>query len=231
MAVSIPTDVNPFGDRRLKVENLPVDPIQATCRNYHTGEEMSREVNLFLNPGEKKGTRAALSEIGAYLNHVTGNRLYTVAADLSNSINVEKANFWGHYDPVHNPGGTRAKSGINEAVNAATICGLAGQTVSTDPDLHAGVWGWSGTYGAFTPLMYLPVRIHSQQNQDSPFELGVVTVIAGHSGPETAADARATSACSPPRSGPSFPGGRCATSISGTTTTWRRVTSPRWTPR
>ena len=190
MAVSIPTDVNPFGDRRLKVENLPVDPIDATCRNFHTGEEMSREVNLFLKPGEKKGTRAALSEIGAYLNHVTGNRLYTVAADLSNSINVEKANFWGHYDPVHNPGGTRAKSGINEAVNAATICGLAGQSVSTDPNLHAGVWGWSGTYGAFTPLMYLPVRIHSQQNQDSPFELGVVTVIAGHSGPETAADAR-----------------------------------------
>lgn len=84
-----------------------------------------------------------------------------------------------------------------------------------------GVWGITGTYGAFTPLMYLPLRIFrygshysllflpslslsfprfsspqmltlpgSQQNQDSPFELGVVTVVAGHSGPETAADAR-----------------------------------------
>jgi hypothetical protein len=38
--------------------------------------------------------------------------------------------------------------------------------------------------------MYLPLRIHSQQNQDSPFALGVATILAGHSGPETAADAR-----------------------------------------
>ena len=190
MALSIPTDANPFDDPRLKVENLPIDPIQASCRNHRTGEEAVREVTLFLPPGIKKGARQGLSEIGAYLNHVTGNRLYTVAADLSNSINIEKSNFWGHYDPLENPGGTRVKAGIYEAVNAATICGLAGQSASTDPDIHAGVWGWSGTYGAFTPLMYLPVRIHSQQNQDSPFELGVVTVIAGHSGPETAADAR-----------------------------------------
>jgi len=34
------------------------------------------------------------------------------------------------------------------------------------------------------------LRIFSQQNQDSPFALGVVTVMAGHSGPETAAYAR-----------------------------------------
>jgi transketolase len=38
--------------------------------------------------------------------------------------------------------------------------------------------------------MYLPLRIFSQQNQDSPFRLGAVTIVAGHSGPETAADAR-----------------------------------------
>jgi len=67
---------------------------------------------------------------------------------------------------------------------------LVSQTVSKDPKEHMGVWGITGTYGAFTPLMYLPLRIFSQQNQDSPFELGVVTVVAGHSGPETAADAR-----------------------------------------
>jgi len=34
------------------------------------------------------------------------------------------------------------------------------------------------------------VRIWSQQNQDSRFRLGVLNVLAGHSGPETAADAR-----------------------------------------
>jgi hypothetical protein len=49
-------------------------------------------------------------------------------------------------------------------------------------DVHAGVWGLSGTYGAFTPFFYLPVRIFSQQNQDSPFKLGVLTIVAGHSG-------------------------------------------------
>ena len=48
----------------------------------------------------------------------------------------------------------------------------------------------SGTYGAFTPLMYLPARVWSQQNQDSPFRVGVLNILAGHSGPETAADAR-----------------------------------------
>ena len=52
------------------------------------------------------------------------------------------------------------------------------------------MWAWSGTYGAFTPLMYLPARVWSQQNQDSKFRTGVLHILAGHSGPETAADAR-----------------------------------------
>jgi len=32
--------------------------------------------------------------------------------------------------------------------------------------------------------------VWSQQNQDSPFRVGVLNILAGHSGPETAADAR-----------------------------------------
>jgi transketolase len=48
----------------------------------------------------------------------------------------------------------------------------------------------SGTYGAFTPLMYTPARIWSQQNQDSKFRTGVLHILVGHSGPETAADGR-----------------------------------------
>ena len=59
-----------------------------------------------------------------------------------------------------------------------------------NPAVHDGVWALSGTYGAFTPLMYLPARVWSQQNQDSPFRVGVLHILAGHSGPETAADAR-----------------------------------------
>ena len=38
--------------------------------------------------------------------------------------------------------------------------------------------------------MYTPARVFSQQSQDSRFRLGVLTILAGHSGPETAADAR-----------------------------------------
>ena len=116
--------------------------------------------------------------------------MITLAADLADSINVENGAIWGHYDPVENPVGTRLKAVIQEAGNASTAVGLVGQTVSLDPNQHVGVWALSGTYGAFTPLMYLPARVWSQQNQDSPFRVGVLNILAGHSGPETAADAR-----------------------------------------
>ncbi len=52
------------------------------------------------------------------------------------------------------------------------------------------MWALSGTYGAFTPLMYTPARVWSQQNQDSKFRVGVLHILTAHSGPETAADAR-----------------------------------------
>jgi transketolase len=64
------------------------------------------------------------------------------------------------------------------------------QSASVDPAKFAGVWALSGTYGAFTPLMYTPARVWSQQNQDSKFRMGVLHILAAHSGPETAADAR-----------------------------------------
>ena len=86
--------------------------------------------------------------------------------------------------------GTRLKAAIQEAGNASTAIGLVGQNASLDPEKFAGIWAWSGTYGAFTPLMYLPARVWSQQNQDSKFRTGVLHILAGHSGPETAADAR-----------------------------------------
>ncbi|MBN1980680.1 MAG: hypothetical protein JW795_04065 [Chitinivibrionales bacterium] len=181
---------NPFNDMRLKVENLPTEPITATVVDPKTKKESVKRIELFCKPGEKKGARRAISELCKYLNYVSNNRFLTIAADLAESINIEHGHFFGHYDPVDNPAGTRLKAAIQEAVNTATIYGLVSQTVSEDPAEHAGVWGLSGTYGAFTPLMYTPARIFSQQNQDSPFRLGVMTILAGHSGPETAADGR-----------------------------------------
>ena len=105
-------------------------------------------------------------------------------------MNLEAGSIWGHYDPENNPSGTRVKAAIQEAGNVSSAIGLVGQSASVDPDKFAGVWAFSGTYGAFTPLMYLPARVWSQQNQDSRFRMGVLNILAGHSGPETAADAR-----------------------------------------
>jgi transketolase len=124
------------------------------------------------------------------MNYVTDNRFFTIAADLSESINLEHGNLWGHYDPEANPLGTRLKAGIEEAGNVSTAIGLVSQNASVEPATFAGVWAISGTYGAFTPLMYTPARVWSQQNQDSRFRMGVLHILAGHSGPETAADAR-----------------------------------------
>jgi transketolase len=38
--------------------------------------------------------------------------------------------------------------------------------------------------------MYTPARVWSQQSQDSRFRMGVLHILVGHSGPETAADGR-----------------------------------------
>ena len=145
------------------------------------------------------------------MNYVTENRFVTVAADLADSINVEKGSLWGHYDPVKNPVGTRLKAAIQEAGNASTAIGLVGQTVSLDPNQHVGLWALSGSYGAFTPLMYLPSRVWSQQSQDSPFRVGVLNILAGHSGPETAADARTHFGIFAPQVWKLFPRGQAIT--------------------
>eukprot|EP00030_Apusomonadida_sp_AF-17_P002340 a339332_513.p2 GENE.a339332_513~~a339332_513.p2 ORF type:complete len:846 (-),score=409.63 a339332_513:44-2551(-) len=190
-ALRIPyTAVDPFADPRLRVENLPLDPISVETTHPTTGAVTKTKIALFLQPGDNKGTRRAISEYGKYLNYVTGNRYVTIAADLSSSINVEASTLTGHYDPVANPFGTRLKGAIQEAANAATAYGVVSLNFSPDPAVHNGFHCACATYGAFTPLFYTPLRILSQQAQESPFRLGTVTVVVGHSGPETAADAR-----------------------------------------
>ena len=190
LSLSVQTDVDPFLDDRLQVKNLPVEPATVTAKNHVTGEEKDVNIKLYELPGEVKGTRRAISEIIKWANYVTENRFVIVAADLAESINVNAGSLWGHYDPTENQAGTRLKAPIQEAGNALTAVGFTSQTLSTDPEKFNGVWSISGTYGAFTPLMYLPLRVWSQQNQDSPFRMGVAHILAGHSGPETAADAR-----------------------------------------
>ena len=193
---------DPFQDERLRVANLPTEP-QTVAGGV--------EVSLFKQPGEVAGTRRAISEVVKWMNHVTDNRFITISADLSNSINVEKGSLTGHYDPISNQAGTRFKAAIQEAGNASTAVGLVGQSASLDPEVHSGVWALSGSYGAFTPFMYLPARVWSQQNQDSPFRLGVLNILAGHSGPETAADARTHFGIFAPQVWKLFPRGQAIT--------------------
>ena len=181
---------DPFLDDRLRVAALPEEPQKVSIRNAISGAEKQVSIALFKKPGEVAGARRAISEIIKWMNYVTEGRFFTVAADLSESINVEHGSLWGHYSPTDNPLGTRLKAPIQEAGNVSTAIGLVSQSASVDPEKFAGVWALSGTYGAFTPLMYTPARVWSQQNQDSKFRVGVLHILSAHSGPETAADAR-----------------------------------------
>jgi hypothetical protein len=181
---------DPFLDERLRPAALPVEPQKVTVANELSGATRQVEITLFRKAGETAGARRGVSEIIKWMNYVTGNRFFTVAADLSESINVENGSLWGHYSPETNPLGTRLKAPIQEAGNVSTAIGLVSQSASVDPERFAGVWALSGTYGAFTPLMYTPARVWSQQNQDSRFRVGVLHILTAHSGPETAADAR-----------------------------------------
>ncbi len=188
--VSVPAGVDPFLDDRLRVANLPKETQKVTVTNDVSGATKEVSIALYKKPGEMAGSRRAISEIIKWLNYVTNNRMLTIAADLSESVNLEHGNLWGHYDPETNPRGTRLKAAIQEAGNVSTAIGLVSQSVSTDPDKFNGVWAISGTYGAFTPIMYTPARLWSQQNQDNKFRTGVLHILVGHSGPETAADGR-----------------------------------------
>jgi transketolase len=190
LPLHVDVEHDPFLDDRLRVANLPEEPQTLTVKNSVSGAEKQLKVALFRKAGEVAGARRAVSEIVKWLNYVTEGRVLTLAADLSESVNLEHGSIWGHYDPDANPLGTRLKAAIQEAGNVSSAIGLVGQNASLDPDKFAGVWAFSGTYGAFTPLMYLPARVWSQQNQDSKFRTGVLHILAGHSGPETAADAR-----------------------------------------
>src|SRR3954470_7959986 len=189
-ALRVDVTRDPFLDERLRVKNLPEEPQKVAIRNDISGKEKTVNISLFKKPGEAAGARRGISEILKWLNYVTDNRMLSIAADLSESVNLEHGSLWGHYDPDTNPLGTRLKAAIQEAGNVSTAIGLVSQNASIDPEKFAGVWAISGTYGAFTPLMYLPARVWSQQNQDSRFKTGVLHILSAHSGPETAADAR-----------------------------------------
>jgi len=110
MKLRISATSDPFLDDRLRVATLPEDPQKVTVRNAISGAEKQAGITLFRKPGEIAGARRAISEIIKWTNYVTDGRFFTLAADLSESINVEHGSLWGHYSPVNNPLGTRLKA-------------------------------------------------------------------------------------------------------------------------
>ena len=176
--------------------------------------------------GDVAGTRRAIAEILKWMNYVTDNRFITLAADLSESINVEHGHLWGHYDPETNPIGTRFKAAIEEAGNASSAIGLVGQSAALDPQQFAGVWALAVPTAPSPP--HVPCQLASgQQNQDSRFRMGVLHILAGHSGPETAADARTHFGIFAPQVLSSFRVARRCISTSGIITTLPQAILPQ----
>ncbi len=93
--LAIDNSIDPFLDERLKVANLPGEAVTVTAKNRVSGAEKDVSIALFKKAGEAAGARRAISEIIKWMNHVTGNRFITLAADLSESINVEHGSLWG----------------------------------------------------------------------------------------------------------------------------------------
>jgi len=158
---------------------------------------------LFFAPGEKVPNRKGFAAFGAYANAVGheryGRPLFLVcAADLADSTNISGfGKAWGDFGGYGWFERDGAREGvvlpqeITEFANAGIVCGVASVNFSERPlEEWRGYMAGCSTYGSFSYLKYGPMRLFSQMCQDSQIKLGKVIWVAGHSGPETAADSR-----------------------------------------
>ncbi|MCB9833369.1 MAG: transketolase [Planctomycetes bacterium] len=190
---SVPQEIAGF---RIKTMADPLkDPVIADYENYPAA--------IYAKPGTKSPNRAGLSAFGAWLNSYCKEKydrplVLACAADLADSTNISgfaknfegKANY-GWYDRQKNVEGVLLPQEITEFANSGLVCGAAGVNLSDRPyDNWIGFIGACSTYGSFSYLKYGPMRLLSQNAQDSQIKLGKVIWIAGHSGPETAEDSR-----------------------------------------
>lgn len=159
--------------------------------------------DLFARPGEKRANREALGRWGAWIN-AFGARRYgrplfiASSADLAGSTNI--AGFggphgdfcgYGWYERFGTDEGALLPQEITEFANAGIMAGIASCNIALSPEEEfEGFWGATSTYGAFSYLLYGPLRLFSQMTQDCELKLGKVLWVAGHSGPETADDSR-----------------------------------------
>ena len=186
---SIPTFV--FGNSR----NPLADPEILDARTY--------PAELWAQPGAKEPNRAALGKWGAWVNAWSARKygrplFLAMSADLADSTNISgfaKAfgDFpgYGWYDRREHPEGVLLPQEITEFTNAGITCGIASVNLSERPfEEWIGFLAACSTYGSFSYLKFGPMRLFSQLAQDSQIQVGKVLWIAGHSGPETAEDAR-----------------------------------------
>ncbi len=158
---------------------------------------------LFAPPGSVQSNRAAFGKWGSYINSLCKQRygrpmFLACAADLAESTNV--ADFgkdfgalknFGWYERETNVEGVIIPQEITEFANAAIMAALATTNLSSDP-FHEfnGFCGVCSTYASFSYLKYGEMRLLSQMAQDCQIKFGKVIWVAGHSGIETAEDAR-----------------------------------------
>lgn len=158
---------------------------------------------LFVAPGTVQSNRAAFGKWGSYINSVCkakyGRPMFLAcAADLAESTNV--ADFgkdfgalknFGWYERDTNVEGAIIPQEITEFANSAMMAALTTTNLSSDPFTEFnGFCGVCSTYASFSYLKYGEMRILSQMAQSCEIKFGKVLWVAGHSGIETAEDAR-----------------------------------------
>ena len=159
--------------------------------------------DLFVEPGTNAPNRVALAKFGSWLNSYVREKygrpmVIAASADLADSTNIsgfgkgwnDKPDF-GFYNRDANPNGTVLPQAITEFANAGILVGMTTVNFSEKPyEEFNGFVGACSTYASFSYLKYGPIRLFSQVAQDSELKVGRLLWVAGHSGPETAEDAR-----------------------------------------
>ncbi|MCA8968552.1 MAG: transketolase [Planctomycetes bacterium] len=158
---------------------------------------------LFAEPGANLPNRAGFEKFGAWWNSYALEKygrpiVIAMAADLAESTNIAgfMKPFEGHggtgwYQRDENPTGALLPQQITEFTNAGICAGLGTVNFAEDGEhKFAGFIGACATYGSFSYLKYGMMRLFSQLAQDCDLKTGRILWVAGHSGPETAEDAR-----------------------------------------
>ena len=190
-----------------QVPAAPARPLFDLARNPLKDADLfdpsTYPADLVAAPGSVQSNRAAFGRWGSYINSVCKERygrpmFLACAADLAESTNV--ADFgkdfgtmknFGWYERDSNIEGAIIPQEITEFANSAMMAALTTTNLSSAPfEEFNGFCGVCSTYASFSYLKYGEMRILSQMAQNCEIKFGKVIWVAGHSGIETAEDAR-----------------------------------------